>query len=174
MRIGRTESGGSRRTTETRRITMARKDALLKLYVRLKARRDELKRALLDDLYDLGQEVGGRTGGDDVDLAANTSKNEMTSQLAQIASRELDQIERAIRRLRDGTYGTCEGCSKKIPVQRLNALPYTTCCIQCQREAEDNPGVADSFTGGWQKVFDSEVSSKDITSVKFSDLEYIG
>jgi DnaK suppressor protein len=153
---------------------MARKDALLKLYARLKARRSELTRLIREELRDLGHGAHGPGGGDDVDLAADTAKTEMTSQLAQIESRELVQIDRALRRLRDGTYGTCESCGKKIPVARLNALPYTTSCIECQREKEDHPNLGDQFTSGWQKVFESEASSKEVSSLNLADLEYIG
>ena len=49
-------------------------------------------------------------------------------------------MERALRRLKTGTYGKCEACSTKIPVARLNALPYSTVCIKCQREIESEGG----------------------------------
>lgn len=150
---------------------MARKDALLKLIRRLTARRDELLRSISDELQDLRSEQGGAAGRDDVDVAADSMNSEMVSQLAQIESRELAQIERALARLRSGAYGTCEGCGRKIPVARLNALPYSTCCIKCQRELEENPHTADPFDANWQKVFEAESSSKDV-AVNLAEMEY--
>jgi DnaK suppressor protein len=44
--------------------------------------------------------------------------------------------------MKAGDYGACEVCSKKIPMARLDALPYATMCIECQRELERNGGMA--------------------------------
>lgn len=49
--------------------------------------------------------------------------------------RVLKEVEAALDRVRDGSYGTCPGCSKPIPVARLEILPYTRFCVPCQREA---------------------------------------
>ena len=49
------------------------------------------------------------------------------------------QIERAVAKIKNGTYGACEGCQTKIPVARLNALPYSTLCVKCQRDMEATP-----------------------------------
>lgn len=149
---------------------MARKDALLKLYGQLQARRRELLASISDELSDLRHERGGRAGSDEVDHATETANEEVTSQLAQLESRELNQIERAMRRIREGNYGSCELCDKKIPVARLNALPYTTFCIECQREVERNPGLAESREASWQKLYETEASSREVR-VRLSDLE---
>ncbi|MQA13155.1 MAG: dksa/trar family transcriptional regulator [Pseudonocardiaceae bacterium] len=47
------------------------------------------------------------------------------------ARRDLDSLDRAARRLRDGTYGRCERCDETIADQRLAALPAATSCIRC-------------------------------------------
>lgn len=44
---------------------------------------------------------------------------------------ELDQIESALRKLEQGTYGLCERCGKEIAKERLEALPSALYCIQC-------------------------------------------
>ena len=149
---------------------MARKDALLKLHARLQARRRELLDAIQEDLGDLRQENGHQGGRDEADAATDSMSAEMTSQLAELESRELAQIDRALARLLNGVYGTCEICNKKIPVARLNALPYTALCIDCQRQCEANPEIADEDGAGWQKVFDAESAARDV-SVNLSDLE---
>src|SRR5262249_58713881 len=113
---------------------MARRDALLRLHKSLMARRDELRKRLGGELQDLRNFKAADPTGDSADLAFDTGSEEVASQLAELESRELNQIERALARLKQGTYGVCEGCQKKIPVARLNALPVSTTCIHGQRE----------------------------------------
>jgi RNA polymerase-binding transcription factor DksA len=52
------------------------------------------------------------------------------------AQAELDAIDRAAQRLRDGTYGTCIRCGARIGEQRLAALPATPTCIDCARRGD--------------------------------------
>ncbi len=149
---------------------MARRDALLRLHKALTARREELQRRLGGGYL---QDLRSRTGeslGDAADMAFDTGSEEVNSQLAQLESRELAQIELAIRKLKQGTYGLCEGCGKKIPVARLNALPFSSTCIGCQREME----MYGSFEGragkgDWGKVTDG--AFEDAKEVNLSDLE---
>jgi len=49
----------------------------------------------------------------------------------------LFQIDRALGKLEDGTYGQCESCADLINVGRLKASPFTTLCIACKEEQED-------------------------------------
>jgi DnaK suppressor protein len=114
---------------------MARKEALIRLHSRLVARRDALRKALSGDLNSL-RELASLTVGDQIDAAVDSANDEINSQLAEIESRELEQIERALDRIVKGVYGRCEYCSGKIGEARLNALPYTNLCIDCQRENE--------------------------------------
>lgn len=150
---------------------MALSKALLNLHGRLVARRRELLRSIKGELGDLRQDRGSRVGGDDVDAATNTASAELTSQLAQHESRELAQIDRALARLRDGSYGKCEMCGKKIAVARLSALPYTPLCIECQREVEAHPEIAEEMQAGWQKLYDTESKRTDV-QVDLADIEY--
>jgi DnaK suppressor protein len=147
---------------------MARRDALLRLHKRLVARRNSLRRALAGELADL---QGVRGDGDAADVAFDTGSDEISSQLAELEARELSQIERAIARMKQGSYGVCEGCGKKIPVTRLNALPYSTFCIECQREMERNPSWGDHRGGNWEKVYDAQTPLEDQREVNIADLE---
>lgn len=151
---------------------MARRDALLKLHKSLMGRRSELRKRLGMELEDLGHMKHASATGDSADAAFDASGEELASQLAELESRELQQIERAIKRLRTGTYGLCEICSCKIPIARLNALPYSTLCIKCQREMETDAGWLESRRGGadWEKVSDSS-SPMEEREVDLSDLE---
>lgn len=46
--------------------------------------------------------------------------------------RVLKEIDEAFTRVDDGTYGTCPGCSKAVPPERLEILPHTRYCVACQ------------------------------------------
>jgi DnaK suppressor protein len=56
--------------------------------------------------------------------------------IRQNAERLLEQVTRALERLKDGTYGTCEKCHDPIDPARLEALPYATLCLRCQQRLE--------------------------------------
>jgi DnaK suppressor protein len=148
---------------------MARRDALLRLQKTLLARRNELRKRLGRDLDDLN--VNGMAS-DTADAAFDAGTEEISSQLAEMESSELVQIERALQRIKQGSYGICEGCGCKIPMLRLNALPYTTLCIKCQREAENDESDSDDdrFTASWERVRDHD-SNDDDKEIDFSDLE---
>src|SRR4051794_17848444 len=135
---------------------MARRDALLRLHKSLVARREELRRRLGGELNSLLYKTVDT--GDSADLAFDSGSEEVASQLAQLESRELAQIERSLLRLKQGTYGVCEGCQKKIPVTRLDALPFTTTCIHCQQEMERYGGGGRCYTPTSDKRTDTRRS----------------
>jgi DnaK suppressor protein len=149
---------------------MARQEALLRLHKQLLARRGELHKKLTEDMNNLRNQDSDLTG-DSADAAFESGSDEMASQLAELDSRELDQIDRALARLLQGTYGSCEACQNKIPVGRLNALPYSTLCIECQREMEKYPDWAADRAGNWEKVYDAARPLEDQREIKLSELE---
>lgn len=111
-----------------------RKEALIKLKEVLLLRREALKRALDGDismLQSLSQE-----GGDVMDAAMDTAQDEISSQLVEVESRELSQIDEALSKFKSNAYGDCEICDKPIPLARLQAVPYATTCIDCARKQE--------------------------------------
>lgn len=114
---------------------MARKDALLNHHAILIRRRDALRNALAGDLS-LLKELRSESPGDVIDAALDSTQDEISSQLAEVESRELASIENALQQMQIGRYGVCEICNSKIPMARLNALPYATMCIACQRDVE--------------------------------------
>ena len=92
---------------------MTRKESIKELKEVLFKRRDALKSALAGDLSQL-REL--QASGDIVDLALDTSSDEITSQLAEVEARELANINIAMTKMQSGDYGDCEGCSKPIPL----------------------------------------------------------
>jgi len=149
---------------------MSRKDAILNMRQTLIKRRDALRKALAGDLS-LLKELRAQSSGDVVDAALDSVQDEISSQLAEVESRELARIEYALERMRNGHFGVCEGCGTGIPMARLNALPYATFCIKCQREAE-RQGTAPGSPGGgdidWGRLLD--VSGRDV-DLSINDIE---
>jgi DnaK suppressor protein len=45
---------------------------------------------------------------------------------------EIEEIDRALEKLLEGTYGTCERCGKAIPKERLKYVPHATLCVPCK------------------------------------------
>jgi DnaK suppressor protein len=151
---------------------MARSDALLRLHKSLMARRAELRKRLGGELNDLRKVNAADSTGDSADLAFDAGSEEVSSQLAELEARELSQVERALARLKQGTYGVCEGCQKKIPVARLNALPFSTTCIECQREMETYGSWSRRGGGAdWEKVSEVEAPMEEQRDIHISDIE---
>jgi hypothetical protein len=82
----------------------------------------------------LNDVVGGVITGipEDTDLAQALSDRETTDLLVHLLDQNREQVERALQRLREGAYGICEGCARRIPVARLKYQPAATRCVECQ------------------------------------------
>ena len=105
-------------------------------------RRDALRRSIDSELALLGRNWTLQPVGDSGDAAQDGVDDEMVSRLAQTESHELQAIETALARMREGRYGVCVDCGENIPLPRLQALPYATLCISCQSERETGGGGA--------------------------------
>jgi len=70
------------------------------------------------------------------DIATATFEREMASTLEDNSTHVLAEIDAALGRMEDGTYGVCERCGKPIDVERLEALPWATLCIEDKRKQE--------------------------------------
>ncbi len=137
---------------------MARKDALLRLHQRLVAQRDDLRRKLSIE-SSMGGDYGAGTS-DLGDIANDDAEREVNTQLVSLETRELTKIERAIRAIREGRYGSCESCGKAIPIARLQALPYTSSCIECQRQQELT-GPVGTEEADWESAYEYQAKQND-------------
>jgi RNA polymerase-binding protein DksA len=70
------------------------------------------------------------------DLASETLNREIDYSLGENSEQVLGEIEAALKRIDDGTYGTCRECGKEIPEERLEAMPWASLCIEDARAAE--------------------------------------
>lgn len=68
------------------------------------------------------------------DSAAVTYDREVDYSLEENSEQVLEEIDRALERIRNGTYGKCRRCGKDIPAERLEAIPYAQYCIDDARE----------------------------------------
>lgn len=73
---------------------------------------------------------------DRTDLAQNYSTAERRSALLAQMEESLEEVDDALDRLDRGVYGNCIHCGKPIPPARLEAIPQTPYCVDCQQEME--------------------------------------
>jgi DnaK suppressor protein len=117
------------------------------------ALRAELHERLLAEQKRLKQEIGAMSNGalradvfqedeadsvdqhpaDDASELFEREKNLTVRQTLEVSLREVNE---ALRKFEDGTYGTCADCGKPISERRLRALPEATHCIECQSKLE--------------------------------------
>lgn len=74
--------------------------------------------------------------GDPADRANSYTENSHSIAEAQISTRQLVQINRALQRISEGNFGYCDSCSEEIGLKRLEAKPTATECIECQTSKE--------------------------------------
>ena len=72
------------------------------------------------------------------DSASDVFEAEKNIALKADIKRRINLIEDAISRIKEGKYGICLSCKKDIPTERLESIPYTAFCIDCEREYEKN------------------------------------
>ena len=70
------------------------------------------------------------------ELAQEDRTARLLAQLDDQAKHEIVEIDTALRRIAEGTYGACEGCGQLIAEERLHALPATRFCVECVRDQE--------------------------------------
>jgi RNA polymerase-binding protein DksA len=80
-----------------------------------------------------GDMVSGSADNHMADTATETYERELDEGLEEDARDQLRQVEKALERIESGEYGRCEICGKEIPVDRLEAVPWTTLCIDDAR-----------------------------------------
>ena len=87
-----------------------------------------------DDLS--GLETGKAHSNHMADLGSDENQYESTIKIANSEGRYLYDIEEALGRIEDGSYGKCIECNKAIGIPRLKRLPYTRMCIECKEKDE--------------------------------------
>lgn len=70
------------------------------------------------------------------DMSLRDSTGAQQIALLEARTRQRNQLDEALRRLDEGTYGICEDCETPISPARLRAMPFARRCIKCQEQAE--------------------------------------
>jgi len=70
------------------------------------------------------------------DLGTDSHEQDISLGLMENESDEIQEIQEAFERIKDGSFGLCENCRKKIPKERLRAIPYTRLCVDCKKKEE--------------------------------------
>lgn len=120
-----------------------------RLRKRLLARREELHRQRAS-AAELWRRVGDGGPADLADRASQDGERAGAGQLAEATGDAIAEIDRALEKLEEGSYGACDECGAPISPRRLRAIPWAARCVACQARKErarhdaerPRPGVA--------------------------------
>ena len=121
---------GERCWTETELAKV--RDALAAEIADLRAEIDKAESEIADRLGD----AVGDAGDDQADAGAKTFEREQELALTHHSRELLAQSERALARIDEGSYGTCESCGEPIGKARLRAFPRAILCVACKQREE--------------------------------------
>ena len=102
---------------------------------RLETRQQELRRTVTRNQQD-GRSADEDTAQDIADRAASSYNKEFLFSQSNNDRQLLQMVESALDRIREGTFGECISCGKEINPKRLEAVPWTRHCIECQEKLE--------------------------------------
>ena len=112
-----------------------RKAFLKKARDTLEEMRAQLLRNVQQDLNEV-RDASKDEGMDTYDLASDARDKEINLILGDRDREKVQAIDEALSRVGDGSYGICESCESDIAEARLQALPFTRLCVNCQAERE--------------------------------------
>lgn len=108
---------------------------ILKIQERLILDRKRLM-GMLRSSKEVERTINDITFSNEIDLASSLEGREMAFQLSSRERNELRMVEEALFKIKGDTYGVCDSCSKYITLKRLEILPLTALCIECQENLE--------------------------------------
>jgi DnaK suppressor protein len=117
---------GTARTEALRQMLLEAREQVLKEVEELLTRRRMAQAEQRDDSVP-----------DVADMALQDATEEQQISLMELRNAMREQIDEALLRLDEGTYGICEDCGREISEGRLKAVPFARRCIQCQAKAEE-------------------------------------
>lgn len=104
--------------------------------VKLAAKKESITRKLTDTITE-SKEMESNVAQDLVDKAETSYTKEFLLSLSDGDREKLLLIDEALKRLEHGEFGVCQLCQKDIGGKRLEAIPWTPYCIDCQEKAEE-------------------------------------
>lgn len=130
----------------------------------------EMKNQLLREIQErIKQETEGSKdeGRDTYDLASDERDREISFILNAREREKLTAIEEALQRIKDKTYGICEGggdnCEGEIRLGRLKILPFTRLCVKCQEDTEKENKLQKKFEDerGYRKLAITDIEEEN-------------
>lgn len=109
---------------------------ILKIQERLNHDRRRLM-GMLRSSKEVERTINDITFSNEIDLASSLEGREMAFQLSSRERNELRMVEDALFKISAETFGVCDTCSKYISIKRLEIMPLTALCIECQENAEN-------------------------------------
>ena len=109
---------------------------------RLKAFRERLrlKKQEILEAYNknktYGMEADGEATQDVADKASNSYTKEFLFSLSNNEREQLQQIDEALERMREGGFGICAACQQAMNMKRVEAVPWARLCLSCQEKQE--------------------------------------
>ncbi|UCC40985.1 MAG: TraR/DksA family transcriptional regulator [Candidatus Aminicenantes bacterium] len=103
---------------------------------KLLKRKEEITNKL-SEVYNQSKEVESGIAQDLVDKAESSYTKEFLLSLSHTERKQLFLIDEALKRIEKSDYSICQMCSKEINKKRLNAVPWTPYCIDCQQKEEE-------------------------------------
>ena len=83
-----------------------------------------------------GREAVSQGGKDPYDAATESYDQEFWFSISEAGRKTLEDIDEALRKIEEGTFGVCETCAKPIDPPRLEVVPQARFCISCQEQEE--------------------------------------
>lgn len=110
---------------------------------------DKIKEMLIEEKMEILQRMAKKQGahlellesqarGDIADKAAALELQRVKSALSSIERQKLANIDNALKKIEDGTYGICAECGEMIDERRLMVKPFAIYCVKCREEKEKN------------------------------------
>jgi len=99
----------------------------------LRAALEDERSRLVDELAEGVDAPGTMTYGSQAAAASQVFEQQRSLALRDRARAHLEQVEAALRRMDDGSFGRCTNCGRDIDPERLEARPWAALCIDCQR-----------------------------------------
>jgi len=99
-------------------------------------RRLELKETEVIEAVVKRESIAVVTEGDELDKLRSAAERELALSNLSRESHLLKEIRAALKRIADGSFGSCASCDEPIPIRRLEAVPWTPFCLSCQQRHE--------------------------------------
>jgi DnaK suppressor protein len=147
-------------------------------------REQRLRKKLLSQYQQLDEYLRANHNGtprphepapDLMDMAADDLERTTSNQVGEVLLTAANGVGRALQKMAEGSYGTCDECGGRIPVARLRALPWAKLCVECQqrheRENSETPVASPSHvsfpTGQEMRLWDQTEDDYSVSALQF-------